>query len=232
VVAELARGQTALNDDPIPTPIPTATGARRWLPQESSMLARALAVSVVLFSVPVAAQTLQPGWIADPKTGCRVSNPESVPDEAVTWSGGCAKGLAQGRGVLQWYRAGKPTGGRYEGEYRDGVMNGRGVATFESGNRYDGEWQDGRRTGRGVFTWPNGNRFEGQWEDGKRTGWGVHTFDGKRYEGEYSNDMPHGAGTYTAADGRVYAGTWKNGCLRQGSLWAVVSVTPKSCGFE
>ena len=194
-------------------------------------LAPALAVSLVLLSLPVAAQT-PPGWIADAKTGCRVSNPESVPDESVTWSGACAKGLAQGRGVLQWYRGGKPIGGRYEGEYRNGMMNGQGTATFESGNRYEGEWKDGQRSGHGIFTWANGNRFEGQWEDGKRSGWGVHTFDGKRYEGEYQNGNPQGTGTYTAADGRVYAGTWTNGCFRQGTLWAVVGVTPKSCGFE
>jgi hypothetical protein len=147
-----------------------------------ALFAQALAVSVVLFSMPVAAQdqhaSLQSSWIADRKTGCRVNDPEPVPDEAISWSGNCANGLAQGRGVLQWYRGGKPTGGRYEGEYRDGFMNGHGVATFESGNRYDGEWKNGQRDGRGVFTWANGNRFEGQWVDGKRTGWGVHSFDG------------------------------------------------------
>ncbi len=201
-----------------------------------ALFAQALAVSVVLFSMPVAAQdqhaSLQSSWIADRKTGCRVNDPEPVPDEAISWSGNCANGLAQGRGVLQWYRGGKPTGGRYEGEYRDGFMNGHGVATFESGNRYDGEWKNGQRDGRGVFTWANGNRFEGQWVDGKRTGWGVHSFDGKRYEGEYSNDLPNGTGSYTAADGRVYAGTWANGCFRQGTRWAVIGVTPQSCGFK
>ena len=197
-----------------------------------ALLAQALAVSLAFISVPVAAQALHSAWIADRRTGCRVSDPEPVPDEAVTWSGDCAKGLAQGRGVLQWYRGGKPIGGRYEGEYRDGFMNGHGVATFESGNRYEGEWKNGQRNGRGIFTWANGNRFEGQWADGKRTGWGVHSFDGKRYEGEYRNDLPNGTGSYTAADGRVYAGTWANGCLRQGTRWAVIGVTPQSCGFE
>ncbi len=201
-----------------------------------ALFAQALAVSVVLFAMPVAAQdqhaSLQSSWIADRKTGCRVNDPEPVPDEAISWSGNCANGLAQGRGVLQWYRGGKPIGGRYEGEYRDGFMNGHGVATFESGNRYDGEWKNGQRDGRGVFTWANGNRFEGQWVDGKRTGWGVHSFDGKRYEGEYSNDLPNGTGSYTAADGRVYAGTWANGCFRQGTRWAVIGVTPQSCGFK
>lgn len=36
-----------------------------------------------------------------------------------------------------------PDGTRIEGEWRDGKLHGRGVATFADGNRYEGEWRDG-----------------------------------------------------------------------------------------
>ena len=197
------------------------------------MLARASLATLVLFALPVAAQTLPPGWIADAKTHCRVWNAESEPNETISWSGACANGLAEGWGVLQWYRAGKPTGGRYEGECHAGTLDGRGVATFASGNRYDGEWRKGERTGRGLFTWTNGNRFEGEWRDGKRNGRGVYTFaNGDHFEGEYSNDHANGLGMYTKADGTIYAGTWTNGCFQRDNRWAVIGVTAQECGFK
>ena len=117
-----------------------------------------------IWSVAAFAQSLQPGWIADPRSGCRVWNGSPKPSETIAWSGGCANGLAQGRGVLQWYQAGKPNG-RYEGEFRDGKENGRGVATWASGNRYEGEWRDGKAHGLGVYT-KGSDTFNGIWRDG------------------------------------------------------------------
>jgi hypothetical protein len=223
---------------------PNWTRSRRaaWLPPRRdprwpvvdlrTTLAQVFVAALVMIALPAAAQTSRTKWIADPNTNCQVWNPEPERNEAISWSGACANGQAQGRGILQWYRSGKPNGGRYDGEYRNGMMNGQGVYTFASGNRYEGEWQDGKRTGRGIFTWTNGNRFEGGWLDGKRSGWAVYTFDGKRYEGEYRNDRPNGPGTYTSADGAIYAGTWTNGCFQDGNRWAVIDATPRECGFK
>ena len=60
------------------------------------------------------AQAAQEGWIADSKTGCKVWDPMPQQNETVSWSGSCKNGLAQGRGVLQWYADGKPTGDTYQ----------------------------------------------------------------------------------------------------------------------
>ena len=133
---------------------------------EVAMRVRALAAALLLVvSLPAAAQTPQPGWIADARSGCRVWNPAPQPKEAITWSGACQNGLAQGRGVLQWFQDNKPSE-RSEGEYRDGKLNGRGVYVWANGNRYEGEWRDGKPNGVGRLALANGDVFNGLWANG------------------------------------------------------------------
>ena len=194
---------------------------------------------LVGFAMPAAAQMpprsaqTPPGWIADARTGCRVWNAGPQPGETVSWTGGCRNDdLAQGRGVLQWFKDGKP-GDRYEGEFRDGKRQGRAVVTFANGNRYDGEFRDDYANGRGVFTFVSGNRYDGEYRDGKRTGRGVFTFaDGSRYEGEFLDDFVNGSGTLKRPDGATYSGTWTSGCYRQGGREMRLGRTAKECGFQ
>jgi hypothetical protein len=210
-----------------------------------------------LFACPLAAETPQPGWIADARTDCRVwnRNPEPDPKTTISWSGACANGLAQGRGVLQWFVDGKPDqryegafrdgkengrgvltytdGSRYVGEYRDGKFNGRGTYTYADGGRYEGEYRDGKADGQGVYSWANGARYEGEFSDGKRSGRGAFTSaEGNRYRGQYRDNRPNGTGTFKTADGEALSGTWVNGCLREDDSWAAVGVTKEECGFK
>ncbi|CAF4445802.1 unnamed protein product, partial [Didymodactylos carnosus] len=105
-------------------------------------------------------------------------------------------------------------GARYEGELRDGMLNGRGVWTLPNGERYEGEFKDDKRHGRGVYTWPSGRRYEGEFKDDKRHGRGVYTWpSGRRYEGEFKDDKRHGRGVYTWPSGRRYEGEFKDGML-------------------
>ena len=39
-------------------------------------------------------------------------------------------------------------GGRFEGEWIDDKVHGRGVSVYASGNRYEGEWVDGKINGQ------------------------------------------------------------------------------------
>lgn len=74
------------------------------------------------------------------QTDCKVN----LPSISGTYSGGCRKGLAQGKGVA--------TGtDRYEGQFRNGLPDGRGTYTWADGTVYSGQWLNGVREGRGKM---------------------------------------------------------------------------------
>lgn len=115
-----------------------------------ALYALALAAAFgMMCQLPARAATRKPGWIADPRTGCKVWDPMPQPHEAVHWSGGCKNGYADGKGTLQWIENGEP-GERYDGEYRNGKRNGRGVLTEQNGTRIKGDWLNGRLLQLGV----------------------------------------------------------------------------------
>ena len=121
----------------------------------------AMAMSILWAASAAGEPPSPPGWIADGRTGCKVWNAGPQPGEAVTWSGGCVAGLAQGSGTLQWFKDGKAAG-HYEGQYRAGKQNGKGTFYFASGNRYEGEWKDGKPDGIGTKTNVDGQVFSGK----------------------------------------------------------------------
>jgi predicted aspartyl protease len=182
---------------------------------------------------PALALNHQPGWIADPRTGCTVWNPIPALNDSVSWSGACQNGVAQGPGVEQWFhdgearnrvegilRDGKPTGAvvvtyangsRYQGELLDGKRTGQGVFRYANGNRYEGAFSDDKLSGKGSFTWANGERYVGEYKDGKRSGQGVYTFvNGDHYEGSFRDGKFDGKGVFTWADGERYDGEYRN----------------------
>lgn len=88
----------------------------------------------------------------------------------------------------------------YQGEYRNGMREGRGVLTFNNGDVYVGEFLMNKRQGQGRYTYKsNGTVEEGSYVDGKphghiRTHWPA---SGSLFEGEY-NAGQMARGTLTA----------------------------------
>jgi len=167
--------------------------------------------------------------------GCRIAPllPEPV-GGAVSWSGGCKDGHADGKGVLEWKTQasgkrrleatlvqGEVTGeatlvqdaGKYIGALRRGVPHGAGYfASSKDGGRYEGGFAGGRREGTGVWIGQDGTAYEGQWQAGKRHGIGKATFAlGGSYEGEWRDGRIHGQGKIVYSGGRTYAGEFVNG---------------------
>jgi hypothetical protein len=54
----------------------------------------------------------------------------------------------------------------YDGEWREGEISGRGVATYANGDVYEGMFLAGKRQGEGTMRYAGGQEESGTWEDG------------------------------------------------------------------
>lgn len=50
---------------------------------------------------------------------------------------------------------------RYEGEWFEGKMHGKGIYQYSDGSVYEGAWVSGKMQGKGQFRYPNGNLYDG-----------------------------------------------------------------------
>lgn len=78
------------------------------------------------------------------------------------------------------------TGTTYEGEIKNGRMEGEGRFSFQNGVVYEGAMMDGMFHGFGIIRFPNGARMEGTFEKGVLLpGQGMYFFsDNLQYETE------------------------------------------------
>ncbi len=68
-----------------------------------------------------------------------------LPEIDSIYSGDCKNGLAHGKG--------KATGiDTYEGSFKKGYPNGKGIYIWENGDRYVGYWKNGKRDGEGDLS--------------------------------------------------------------------------------
>jgi hypothetical protein len=104
------------------------------------------------------------------------------------------------------------TQGLYIGEFKSGMLNGKGIFKFNDGRKFEGEYKEGKRNGKGIFIGANGDKFQGEYKDDNRNGKGILNYaNGDKFEGEYKEGMRNGKGTYTSRDGSsVFKGEYKN----------------------
>lgn len=99
---------------------------------------------------------------------------------------------------------------------KDGMQlrNGRGVYVDGAAEeqRYEGEWVDDAMQGRGTFCYASGAKYEGEFVANKYEGHGTFTFpDGSVYDGSFKESQMHGAGTFTDGQGVQWSGKFYNG---------------------
>jgi len=105
-----------------------------------------------------------------------------------------------------------PTGDQYDGQYIQGVPNGRGTLVKVNGDQYEGVFVDGKFEGRGIYNWINGDEYKGKWASGEREGFGSLQYaNGNRYEGEWKDGLRDGRGELSFRSGTRYEGMWKKG---------------------
>ena len=98
-------------------------------------------------------------------------------------------------------------GSVYEGSFKNGLRNGLGKYTMPDGFKYEGEWKDDQIQGKGVARYPTGQIYEGFFKQGVPNGEGTMTFsDGTKYKGTWLDGKMEGDGTLTMTDGSVFKG--------------------------
>ena len=89
-------------------------------------------------------------------------------------------------------------GCKYEGQWKNGMMNGKGTYYNPDGTIfYIGEWKDDLMNGKGVSFYEHGiKQYEGDWKHGLANGKGImYRDDGsKQYEGDLVDSIPNGEG--------------------------------------
>jgi hypothetical protein len=93
---------------------------------------------------------------------CKVT----LPNISGAYTGGCKKGLAQGKGIAQGVD-------RYEGQFNKGMPNGKGVYHWANGSVYEGQWLNGTRDGNGKMVFHLADRdsvVSGYWKNDKYIG--------------------------------------------------------------
>ncbi len=154
-----------------------------------------LLIGLACCAVPAVALA-KGGWITDQQSGCQIRNPLPMPDEAVSWSGGCKDGKADGQGQLLWLAKNKlfltiegvfengqcrqqcaistKGGNKYVGELLDNRPHGTGTMNYADGTKYSGGWSGGKKHGKGVFTGKDGASQKELWEHGKKISDATH----------------------------------------------------------
>jgi hypothetical protein len=103
--------------------------------------------------------------------------------------------------------------GVYEGEFRKGLMSGKGIITFFNGDKYSGEFINSSMTGYGCYSFFDGTRLIGHFDDGVCNRHAKKIYkDGKVYVGEFKNDIENGKGVLIDGHRRI-KGVWKDAVL-------------------
>ena len=51
----------------------------------------------------------------------------------------------------------------FEGQFKLGLVHGKGVFTYENGDIFKGEFVNGKREGYGECSWSDGSFYFGYW---------------------------------------------------------------------
>lgn len=113
---------------------------------------------------------------------------------------------SQTRGTYSW-----PNGDRYEGELKNGLPEGQGSFSRKSAKTgewtviYEGQWRDGKMNGSGAMTNVDGDIFTGNWVNNMPSGQGTMKFRGdggwQEYPGNWTPKTANSKGAYSEWDG-------------------------------
>jgi len=118
--------------------------------------------------------------------------------------------------MFSYYGNGKKVNGdSYDGEWKEGKREGRGIYEFANGDSYDGEWKEDKPEGRGIQRWADGDYYDGEWKEGR----GIYkSANGDSYDGEWKEGKPEGRGIYKSKNSGIYDQEIKNGKIKSSMM--------------
>lgn len=74
------------------------------------------------------------------------------------------------------------------------IRHGFGIQTWPDGAKYEGDWRNDMIQGKGTFVHPNGDLYYGMFYQDRANGKGTYELADNRqqYSGEWKNDLYHG----------------------------------------
>lgn len=106
-----------------------------------------------------------------------------------SYTGSFSANQATGTGTLNWPKEGV----HYEGQVKDGLMEGQGVLKTTHGELYTGQFKNNLADGQGTLLFADGQEYSGQFAQGKPNGTGKMTYpDGRSQEGQWINGVFQG----------------------------------------
>lgn len=120
-------------------------------------------------------------------------------------------GMPNGQGIM-YYKDDSYGRIKYEGEWKNGVINGYGIMTYEEG-RYEGYLTNGEPNGQGIFWYNNGNKMEGSFtmKNGVLNGHCVYTTKDGIMIYNIVDSNPDGEVIMKTTDGNVLKAQFKKG---------------------
>jgi hypothetical protein len=158
----------------------------------------------------------------DFKEGKRTGKGKRTFENGDIYSGDFVDNKFEGKGIYMWSASRSNTKRKYEGDWKEGNMEGKGKETFNNGDTYSGDFVGNLREGNGIYIYscsgPNaGRKYEGDWKEGKSSGKGKEIFpNGDTYSGDFVDDEFEGKGKYIwlqneGEKSEIYKGQFEKG---------------------
>jgi hypothetical protein len=112
----------------------------------------------------------------------------------------------------------------YEGQFENNKFEGEGYFKFQLNEKnedqfedYNGQWKNGLPNGKGIYTWKGGIKYVGAYLDGKKEGYGKYIFNSGNsyYTGNWSNGKPNGRGQLKLNENIKLSGDWRQGKINK-----------------
>jgi len=102
-----------------------------------------------------------------------------------------------------------PSGDKYTGNFKAGLMHGEGTYEYKNGDIYSGNFVENKKEGQGEYEFgSDSSKLVGTWAAGAITEGKWLFTDGSYYTGSFENGRPVGEGSFTFSNGITQTGSY------------------------